>query len=148
LTNAILYNQPDSRFRDFWQDEFLKERELGRMPDYVARGLIGLAHMGMAPNVEAIVEGVNKAKQWNVDCRLAIKILDRGFRGVWSEFPSDVTLRVRVVEAAPALEDSWSFAICGAWKQSLSGYLPQAGNLRLVQNVEKVAARAAACEAG
>jgi hypothetical protein len=137
LTRAILYNQPDERFWDFWRNGFLRERERQEMPDYVATGLVGMGYTGLAPNVMGIVEGANQAKRWSLNIRQIVDILAQAFARVWSEFAGDFGVAEDSLRMAQALESGWSEPILVAWLESLSGTLraQEAGMHAFVQNV-------------
>lgn len=137
LARAILSNQPDSRFSDFWVSEFLKERQRTDMPDYVSYGMLGMSFMGSAPNVVGIVDGAGSANKWSFPVPDIVDVLSSGFGRVWSEFQTNRELATNVLKIAASGESCWSQPILAAWRQSTADSLPpqDAETLALVRNV-------------
>lgn len=124
LVGAVMYNQPDERFRGFWTTGMLAEQKVAETPEYAATGLLGMSHMPISPSVSEIVEGANEAKRWSLGAEKAVSILTPGFRRVWSEYPEDRMLTVDVIKLAGTADDRWSEPILVAWGHSVLGALP------------------------
>jgi hypothetical protein len=143
LVRAVMYNQPDGRFWDFWATLFLTEREPRSMPGYVARGLVGLGYAGVAPNIVDITNGANEARKWNLRVKETTSILAQSFSQLWKEFASHPTLSVEVVKAALNVPRPWNEVTLDGWAQSVKGNLPAqpAETHEYIQNIVKLAGR-------
>jgi hypothetical protein len=135
LVRAVMYNQPDGRFHDFWRSAFLAERQLKAMPEYVSEGLLGFSYVGLPPNVFGIVEGANTAKNWSYNLRIIVDILAQAFNRVWAEYPDKPGIAEDSLLLAQAIESGWSEPIVVAWRRSEPNVLARSCSLPLVSQV-------------
>jgi transcriptional regulator with XRE-family HTH domain len=137
LARAIMFNQPDGRFRNLWWGHFLRQRAPQLMPEYVAFGLRGISYIGIAPNVSSLVEGIRNTQAWQLTDTSIIQILQFALGQVWNEFTDDPRLPVNTLTLAERTKDGWNQATLTAWRRSRPDILASEDHrvFPLLQNV-------------